>query len=189
MKVLDAESLHHGLQETILALDHLNTQIKGIQKAVDGFLHLENDFKGQGAEAIRSFYRECHVPLLLFMEGFLWDYQDILKQIQKSLQSFDPHQRAFIRQDFLEQELQQGIRKAKNVTMDITNAVNASLRSVNDLVSLPSIDDGAFLHRMDQSKEKIQATLEQLHQFDRQSTSRLEKAEKDLSLMQNYIRE
>ncbi|WP_249872881.1 T7SS effector LXG polymorphic toxin, partial [Oceanobacillus saliphilus] len=73
--------------------------------------------------------------------------------------------------------------------MDITNAVNASLRSVNDLVSLPSIDDGAFLHRMDQSKEKIKATLEQLHQFDRKSTSRLEKAEKDLSLMQNYIRE
>ncbi|WP_249872821.1 T7SS effector LXG polymorphic toxin [Oceanobacillus saliphilus] len=73
--------------------------------------------------------------------------------------------------------------------MDITNAVNASLRSVNDLVSLPSMDDGAFLHRMDQSKEKIQTTLEQLHQFDRQSTSRLEKAEKDLSLMQNYIRE
>lgn len=165
----------------------MQKQIQQIQKEVDSFLSLEDSFKGKGAEAIRSFYQESHVPFLLLMEGFIRDYEDTLGHIQKSLQSLDSDKRAFIQQSFLQNELQSGIRNAKNVTMGITNDANSSIRSVRDIVHLPAIDDDAFLHQVDQANKKTNQTIENLHMFDKQSTSRLGTAENDLQFMKDYI--
>ncbi len=181
--------MNQGASEIKQGLDTLNAQIKQIQHAVDNLVNLNDSFKGQGAQAIRSFYQECHAPLLLFMEGFMLDYQETLKLIQDSLQSMEPDGNAIIRQDFIQNDVDEGIRHAENVTMGLTDETNTTIQSVNDIVALPTIQDEEFLQQANQSRKNAYDTLEKLHTFDAASTAKLGNVENDIQLMNTYISE
>ncbi|ASN04217.1 T7SS effector LXG polymorphic toxin [Virgibacillus necropolis] len=189
MKVLDAESLHNGIKETLADLESFHEQMKRIQKSLDEFISLEDSFKGKGAQAIRSFYQECHIPLLLFMEGFIADYQETLKQIATSLQMLEPETKGFIDQSFLEHDVKRGLKKAESVTSTLTGEANRAIESVWDIVSLPKLDDAEFLYNVNRSRKHVNETIETLHAFDSESTAKLESVENDVHLMARYIQQ
>lgn len=66
MKVLDAENFHSGLARSITMLTRLDTEMKTIETSIQGLIQLEESLKGQGGNAIRTFYRDCHMPFLQF---------------------------------------------------------------------------------------------------------------------------
>lgn len=189
LKVLDVASLHSEVERTLADLDSFQEQIKQIQKGVDGIASLEDSFKGKGAQAIRSFYQEVHVPFLLFFEGFIADFQDTLKQMTRSLEMLEPDKKGFIRQSFLENVVQKDLNKVENITTNITDEANHTIASIRDIIPLPSLDDGEFRHHVDRSRRHANETIDQLHQFDAQSTRALEPVANDLHLMSNYIQQ
>ncbi|MBO0587459.1 T7SS effector LXG polymorphic toxin [Sporosarcina sp. E16_8] len=70
---------------------------------------MEEQFKGAGGNAIRSFYQECHLPFLHFFKLFSQQFKQVLHQMEAALHSLEPDSTGYIVEQFLEGELEQGL--------------------------------------------------------------------------------
>lgn len=66
MKVLDAATLHEGIDQTLREIKDIQSKLSEIQRSVQGIISLEDHLKGKMGEGIRSFYRTIHEPFLIF---------------------------------------------------------------------------------------------------------------------------
>ncbi|MBO0589668.1 transposase, partial [Sporosarcina sp. E16_8] len=62
MKVVDVSPFHDGLRRNSTMLNRLENEMEAIETAVEGLVAMEDSLKGQGGDAIRAFYAECHLP-------------------------------------------------------------------------------------------------------------------------------
>lgn len=186
-KVLDVQQLHSEIEQTTTNLTKQKEQIEKLRTKINDFIAMENAFKGKAATSIRAFYQESHLPFLVFMEGFITDFQDALDKIKQSLSSLEPDEHGYIRESFLQEDVKQGLKNAENVTINLTDEANNIISTVRDIVTLPTVDDSDFLDHSQQARKKTDHTLEKLHTFDSESTRTLDKSQHDLNLMETYI--
>lgn len=189
MKVLDAEQLHAGIQETITVLLQLKKQLEQIEQNLQSFISLEGELKGEGGKSIRSFYQESHLPFLTYMKDTIDQYEAILLEMRNALRSLEPSGQGFIRQSFIENDVEQGLRKAETITRDLTGEGNATIQSVSDIVSLPRLNEGDFIQQANRAGSHADQTLQKLHQFDRSQTAKLEKVDQDLRTLNRTVTE
>lgn len=187
MKVLDVDELHQGIDAILVKLQSMNEQIQQVHRDVEGIISLKESFKGKGGQAIRSYYEQCHVPLLTFFEGFLMQYSETLQRTKQHLQALEPSYKGFIRQNYLENELEQGLQNADNVTRDLTDEANGIIQSVSDIVFLPRLEDDEFALHVRQAKQQKQETIERLNEFDQQQTQALTHVRQELEKMHQYV--
>ena len=116
-----------------------------IEAAVKEFIALEDEFKGKGGEAIRAFYEEIHIPLLIVYKAFITDYESRLEVMKSELYALEPVNNGFIAEQFLTDELRVGLKKAENETVTLTDEANQIISSVADIVVLPRLDDSKSL--------------------------------------------
>ncbi|WP_159457863.1 ribonuclease YeeF family protein [Virgibacillus dakarensis] len=187
MKILDAEHLHKGIDNIKNEIPDFQNQISGVQQAVNGIVSLNDTLKGEGGEAIRTFYEQCHQPFLIYMQHFLTDYEELFDQVKEAVLSFEPNEKAMIREEFLEDDVTSGLEKVEDVTVNLTDEANAIMDSIRDIVALPKMDDEEFLHNVQRGKKKTKETVEGLYDLDDSQTSALESVEKQLETMKGYI--
>ena len=128
MKVLDVDLFQEGLHRNITMLTRLNTETKAIQLAVEGLVQMEDQLKGEGGNAIRSFYRECHLPFLQFFQSFSEHSQQVLHQMEAALHSLEPDSSGYILESFLEGELEQGLAEIRQLTANLTTQIASWIR-------------------------------------------------------------
>ncbi|MGG3926179.1 T7SS effector LXG polymorphic toxin [Metabacillus fastidiosus] len=183
------ENFHKGIDETLSKLESTQTNLQQIQVNVEKFISLEDSFGGRGGDSIRSFYQECHVPFLKFFENVVIQYIDLLKQMSVSLRSMEPSSSGFIRQSFLELELEQGLQKIDFITKELTDEANQIIASVSDIIALREVDDDEFAYQVRLAKQNKCQTIEKLNQFDHQQTTSLYPIEDSLKKMRQFIQE
>ncbi|MCS0787044.1 T7SS effector LXG polymorphic toxin [Cytobacillus firmus] len=166
----------------------LKKQVKHVQMAIKEFISLEDSFKGEGGRSIINFYQECHEPFLLFFESWIEDYQSYLNSLVNTIHDFESSPAGFIRQEFLENELQLGLRNTLQITSELTKEANEVIKTVSDIVPLPLLEDNRFtqasMHAQDSSRE----TVEKLEAFDHRETTALDPLLKNLDHMEDYIK-
>lgn len=189
VKTLEVQSFQSGLNQILEKLKQQEEQIKQIEKAVRGIVSLEDSLKGKGGQSIRSFYQDCHQSFLVFFQQVIQHYETTLKNIKNALQSVEPRSDGFIRQSFLQHELEAGLNKTRDITIELTNETNNTILSVQDIVELPRIDDQTFFQYVDEAKRQKEQTLEKLHIFDQEQTSALDTVEQDLQKMRQYVQQ
>lgn len=187
MKVLDVQQFHEGLHRNIEKLNRLEEEIQGIKQAVEELVLLEDALKGEGGNAIRSFYQECHLPLLDFFISFKSRFADTLRRIGEALDSFEPDRMGYIRQEFLEGEVQAGLEEIRRITGILTDETNSIMDSVADIVPLPHLDDSEVREGVRSSERQRDATLEGLMEFDHSQTAALSPVAMDLKKMEQWI--
>jgi predicted ribonuclease toxin of YeeF-YezG toxin-antitoxin module len=187
MKILDVEAFHSGLKEIEETLSSQKDQMEQVGKEVTDVVNLDDAFRGEGGEAIRDFYRSKHLPMLEKYQLFLSDYQSVLREMKEALYSLEPSPAGFIRQSFLESDVEQGIQRARQTTMDLTSEVNAALRSESDIVSVPRIQDGPFMQQAAIAQREKERSIEKLLEFDHTQTSSLSSLEKQVHSMTQEI--
>ncbi|WP_342566719.1 LXG domain-containing protein [Psychrobacillus sp. FSL K6-4046] len=187
MKVLDVDLLQDGLQRNITMLERLNTEITTIQRGVEGLVQMEEQLKGEGGGAIRSFYEECHLPFLQFFQLFSYDSQQVLYQISKALNSLEPDLSGYILEEFLEGELEQELTLIGQLTASLTDETNSIMDQVSDIVALPHLDDSAVQEGVISSKRKRDDTLSQLYEFEATQTTALNTMEQDIRTMETWL--
>lgn len=64
MKGLDVVLFQDGLHRQIAKLDKLREEADSIYQVMSELVKMEEQLKGSGGNAIRSFYKECHLPFL-----------------------------------------------------------------------------------------------------------------------------
>lgn len=187
MKVLDAEEVHAGLKRNIEMLHRLEGEMQNIEQTIKELTQMEESLKGHGGEALRGFYAECHLPFLQFFMTFKQSFTNILEQIGSALTSLEPDPSGFIEQDYLQVEVEQGINRARDTTVELTNETNAIMDEVSDIVSLPKLDDSEVIVGIVNAKKHRNQTVSNLLEFDQTQTNALTKVENDLFFMKNWI--
>ncbi|MDA1475259.1 T7SS effector LXG polymorphic toxin [Bacillus changyiensis] len=188
MKTLDVKALREGIDKTLDELKVQSKEINKIKKNVDGIVALDDALKGKGGEAIRNFYEECHTPFLRFYDLFIEEYTSALKKIKKSLESLESHDDGFISQQFLENDLEDGLNEADRETKSMVSSTNDVIKRVKHIVDLPELDDSEFDKHQKQALKEINDTLEKLNTFDREQTNELKTASNDLQTMKTYMK-
>ncbi|WP_404356843.1 LXG domain-containing protein [Cytobacillus firmus] len=187
LKVLKADSLLAGIAKTSNQLSILKDQVNQVQVSIQELVSLEEAFKGQGGQAIRAFYQDCHQPFLQFLESWIDEYQSYLKSFIGSLKVLESSPSGFIRQEFLEHELKQGLKNTLQITAELTEEANNIIKSVSDIVALPRLEDGRFIQATKSAEDSSRETVEKLEDFDQRETAALDPLLQDLSLMNQYI--
>ncbi|MFC0190096.1 LXG domain-containing protein [Fictibacillus aquaticus] len=187
MKTLDASSLISGIDNILNKLAVQSEKMQQIEEAVRGLTELGESLKGNGGDAIKSFYQECHLPFLSYYQIMTADYIMALNGIVSSLQGFEPARNGFIKESFLLNEVEDGLQKIKRVTENLTNETNAVLSSVQDIVSLPELDDWTVVQEVSTAKKDKDLTVQILHEFDSQQTNELVSVSNHVHNMNSYV--
>lgn len=187
MKTLDVHALHEGIQHTIEKLDKQKQQLEKLEKSVEHLAGMKDALKGKGGDAIRTFYEECHKPFLLFFGMFIDEYKKVLKQTQHAISSVESDSHGMIAEAFLSHDARHGIKNAREVTEQLTDAVNRQTSAIDHIVSLPTVNDSFFRMETEQAERLISDTLNKLFQFDGQQTNALETVKSDFQTMKKYI--
>jgi len=104
-----------------------------------------------------------------------------------SLSTVESSQSGFIRQSFLDNELEHGLRKVENLTKDLTDEVNHALRRISDIMSVPTIRDDEFIYKVRQAMKHKDNTIERLQQFDQRQTYTLHTIDQDFTKLKNCV--
>ncbi|MEK4404747.1 T7SS effector LXG polymorphic toxin [Sporosarcina sp. FSL K6-6792] len=168
-------------------LDRLSSEMEAIHHAVEGLVEMEEQFKGAGGNAIRSFYQECHLPFLHFFKLFSEQFKQVLHQMEGALHSLEPDSTGYILEPFLEGELEQGLTLIGRLTASLTDEANSIMDQVSDIVGLPHLDDSGVQEGVIRSKRKREDTVSQLYEFDATQTSALNPIEQELQTMNTWL--
>ncbi|WP_144509667.1 ribonuclease YeeF family protein [Bacillus sp. FJAT-22090] len=189
MKVLDVSPFHDGLQRNINMLNRIEGEMKSIETAIEGLVSMEDSLKGEGGNAIRAFYNDCHLPFLQFFTTCKNYFETTLTQMDAALDALEPDPNGFIRQSFLEGEVEEGLTEISQVTSNLTDETNAIMDQVADIVALPHLDDSGVQDGVTNAKKKRDNTVTDLNEFDSTQTTALTQVESDLLTLELWLLE
>ncbi|PRS22424.1 T7SS effector LXG polymorphic toxin [Bacillus safensis] len=187
MKTLDAFALINGIDQTLNTLKQQSQQISSLEKQIHHIISLDGALKGEAGQAIRAFYTECHIPFLQFFQVVIEEYSAALKNTKKALSALESNEHGFISQAFIEDDLDQGLKKAERTISEIVSEVNHAIGRVGHIVHLPSVDESAFQQNYQKAWLETSRTIGLLHAFDREQTSALHETKSSLQTMKQYI--
>ena len=173
MKILDVQPFHDGLQRNINMLSRLEGEVTAIQTAVQGLVAMEETLKGEGGNAIRTFYNDCHLPFMHFFLTFNTQFNTTLNTMNSALDSLEPDANGYIRQAYLEGEVEDGLTEISQVTTNLTDETNSIMDSVSDIVALPHLDDSGVQEGVTSAKTSRNNTVSALNEFDLSQTNAL----------------
>ncbi|MGG1861845.1 T7SS effector LXG polymorphic toxin [Bacillus safensis] len=187
MKTLDAFALINGIDQTLNTLKQQSQQISSLEKQIHHIISLDGALKGEAGQAIRAFYTECHIPFLQFFQVVIEEYSAALKNTKQALHALESNEHGFISQTFIEDDLDQGLKKAERTISEIVSEVNHAIGRVGHIVHLPSVDESAFQQNYQKAWLETSRTIGLLHAFDREQTSALHETKSSLQTMKQYI--
>lgn len=173
MKILDVPPFHDGLQGNINMLTRLEGEMNAIQTAIQGLVAMEETLKGEGGNAIRSFYNDAHLPFLHFFLTFKSIFNTTLSTMNSALEALEPDANGYIRQAYLEGEVEEGLTEISKVTTNLTDESNNIMDSVSDIVALPHLDDSGVQEGVTSAKTSRDNTVTDLNEFDLTQTNAL----------------
>lgn len=189
MKVLDVYSLFVELEQTSQKISSLYEQISVLQQEIRDFSALDDALKGEGGNAIRSFYSDGHQPFLIFLFQSLVDYKRVLGDIKASVESYEAHPKGFVTESFLEIDIQEGFDNVHNRTIELTEEANYILRSIQDLVPTKQIDYSEVMGNLRKGRKNLHDIIEELYILDDYGVASLEKTLNNLTTMKTYLRD
>ena len=187
MKVLDVGPFEEGLQKNSTMLGRLEGEMKAIETAVGALVALDDSLKGQGGNAIRAFYNDCHMPFLQFFATFKTAYDSVLTQTKSALNSMEPASNGFILESFLEADVNKGLTTIDQLTLTMTDESNGIMDEVRDIVALPHLDDSEVHEGVKSAQTKREKTITDLNEFDATQTTALTPIEADLLKMELWL--
>lgn len=187
MKILDVDLLQDGLQRNMAMLDRLQSETEAIHRSIDGLVQMGETLKGEGGNAILSFYGECHLPFLQFFQLFSMQFKQVLHQMEAALYSLEPDTAGYILEQFLDGELEQGLTFIGRLTASLTDETNSIMDQVSDIIGLPHLDDSGVQEGVIRSKKKRDNTISQLYEFDASQTTALNPIEMDIHTMDQWL--
>ncbi|MDY0406308.1 T7SS effector LXG polymorphic toxin [Virgibacillus sp. 179-BFC.A HS] len=58
---------------------------------------------------------------MLFLEGAVADYQEVLQSMEKALQSFEPAEYGYIPEEFLQGDTEDGFQKVQQIVLRLSH--------------------------------------------------------------------
>lgn len=187
LKVLDVKGVDQRVEKTEHQIETIRTQLHQIKQSIQNIVFLEDALAGKGGHAIRSFYLHAHLPFIAYLEQFLSNYEDMLQGLKQAVHGYESNQNGFVRQQFIEADMQQGLHKLLTTAQNITNDANDNIRSIQDLVSIAPLNDNELIASVKHLRNNAEETMDQLVQLDHAQSNTLESANENISTMETYL--
>jgi len=187
MKVLEVSKVYEGINHTVNQIDTVQDQIEAIRKSMGDLTALHDDLKGEGGEALRAFFEECHQPILIFMHQSLVDYVNTLNDIQNAVESFESNDSGYVSQNYLENDVDNAFDNVEKKTIELTDEANLVIEGIQDIVTVQKLDESEVVHHVQRGKKKAQDVVDSLQAMDEYQSEALESDLENLNHMINYV--
>lgn len=186
MKVLQVSEVTSSIDLIIRKKEEEKKHFHSIRDAINKVTELDDTLKGDGGNAIREHFTILHLPVLLLFEQFIDNYIEQLNQIKGSIDNYESSD-GLVREDFIEQDVKNGITKIEQLTLDVVDNINGHLRRINDLVHPAPVNPTQFHTLINQSKQHMEKTIEELRELDENNKSKLDPPADELHKTQQFI--
>ncbi|HLR52612.1 MAG TPA: T7SS effector LXG polymorphic toxin, partial [Candidatus Avamphibacillus sp.] len=132
-----------------------------------------------------AFYRGCHEPFLIDLYQSMVDYNNVLTQMNKAIDSFESNESGYISQDFLENDVEDALDTVKETAIGYTDEANSIIDSVSDIVSIDQIDESDLVDDVQKGQEDAEEIVEELYALDEEQVKAMESVKENLNDMRN----
>jgi toxin YxiD len=185
MRVLKVSEVSHEINQLIRQKQQEKEQILAVRDAVNKIIHLDDALKGEGGEAIKEHFATLHIPAILLLHQFLYQYLEILKNILVIIEHFETNS-GFISEEFIETEVKTSLNQLENFTEETVNSINQYFLDVADLVHGIPVQILHFHHQIASAKSHAQKTVHELAKLDEEISSELTSMQEQLAQIRSF---
>ncbi|PKF89655.1 hypothetical protein CW306_10210 [Bacillus sp. BA3] len=175
--IYESQTLVSAMQTRVGQYKDLKEQLTELKKGFESIVNLDDELQGQGAEAIKGFYKaqidvvDSWLRLInrhvAFLSGISGD------TIEANLSE------TVVTVPFLEEELENASRNSKEMVTAQKNDLKKILAGIDDIIQLEPFSDDAFFENMEKAERKRNQTIDKVNEIDHKWTTEYAKSEED----------
>ncbi|MEB2493889.1 T7SS effector LXG polymorphic toxin [Peribacillus frigoritolerans] len=175
--IYESQTLVSAMQTRVGQYKDLKEQLTELKKGFESIVHLDDELQGQGAEAIKGFYKaqidvvDSWLRLINRHVAFLSGIQG--DTIEANLSE------TVVTVPFLEEELTNATRNSKEVVTAQKNDLKKILAGIDDIIQLEPFSDDAFFENIEKAETKRTETIDKVNEIDHKWTTEYAKSEAD----------
>ncbi|MFE4143894.1 T7SS effector LXG polymorphic toxin [Peribacillus sp. YIM B13472] len=175
--IYESQTLVSAMQTRVGQYKDLKEQLTELKKGFESIVHLDDELQGQGAEAIKGFYKaqidvvDSWLRLINRHIAFLSGIQG--DTIEANLSE------TVVTVPFLEEELENASRNSKEMVTAQKNDLKKIFSGIDDIIQLEPFSDDAFFENMEKAETKRTETIDKVNEIDHKWTAEYAKSEAD----------
>ncbi|QOS90833.1 T7SS effector LXG polymorphic toxin [Peribacillus sp. JNUCC41] len=175
--IYESQTLVSAMQTRVGQYKDLKEQLTELKKEFESIVHLDDELQGQGAEAIKGFYKaqidvvDSWLRLINRHVAFLSGIQG--DTIEANLSE------TLVTVPFLEEELESASRNSKEMVTAQKNDLKKILAGIDDIIQLEPFSDDVFFENMEKAERKRTETIDKVNEIDHKWTAEYAKSEAD----------
>ncbi|MBT2646730.1 EndoU domain-containing protein [Bacillus sp. ISL-34] len=175
--IYESQTLVSAMQTRVGQYKDLKEQLAELKKGLESIVNLDDELQGQGAEAIKGFYKaqidvvDSWLRLINRHVAFLSGIQG--DTIEANLSE------TVVTVPFLEEELESASRNSKEMVTAQKNDLKKILAGIDDIIQLEPFSDDAFFENMEKAERKRNQTIDKVKEIDHKWTAEYAKSEAD----------
>lgn len=175
--IYESQTLVSAMQMRVGQYKDLKEQLTELKKGFESIVHLDDELQGQGAEAIKGFYKaqidvvDSWLRLINRHIAFLSGIQG--DTIEANLSE------TVVTVPFLEEELTNASRNSKEMVTAQKNDLKKIFAGIDDIIQLEPFSDDAFFENIEKAETKRTETIDKVNEIDHKWTTEYAKSEED----------
>ncbi|MGG0847103.1 T7SS effector LXG polymorphic toxin [Peribacillus simplex] len=175
--IYESQTLVSAMQTRVGQYKDLKEQLTELKKGFESIVHLDDELQGQGAEAIKGFYKaqidvvDSWLRLINRHVAFLSGIQGDTIEAKLS--------ETVVTVPFLEEELESASRNSKEMVTAQKNDLKKILAGIDDIIQLEPFSDDVFFENMEKAERKRNQTIDKVNEIDHKWTAEYAKSEAD----------
>lgn len=175
--IYESQTLVSAMQTRVGQYKDLKEQLTELKKGFESIVHLDDELQGQGAEAIKGFYKaqidvvDSWLRLINRHIAFLSGIQG--DTIEANLSE------TVVTVPFLEEELTNATRNSKEMVTAQKNDLKKIFSGIDDIIQLEPFSDDAFFEHIEKAETKRTETIDKVNEIDHKWTAEYAKSEAD----------
>ncbi|PAW28813.1 hypothetical protein BKC07_11290 [Peribacillus simplex] len=175
--IYESQTLVSAMQTRVGQYKDLKEQLTELKKGFESIVHLDDELQGQGAEAIKGFYKaqidvvDSWLRLINRHVAFLSGIQG--DTIEANLSE------TVVTVPFLEEELTNATRNSKEMVTAQKDDLKKIFAGIDDIIQLEPFSDDAFFENIEKAETKRTQTIDKVNEIDHKWTTEYAKSEAD----------
>ncbi|MCK1992173.1 hypothetical protein GW626_17615 [Peribacillus muralis] len=175
--IYESQTLLSAMQTRVEQYKTLQEQLSELKKGFQSIVTLDDELQGQGAEAIKGFYK-AQIDVVDAWLRLIHRHIAFFSGIQGDATEANLHQ-TVVTVPFLEEELLNANRNAKEMVTAQKNDLKKIFAKVDDIIQLQPFSDDAFFDNIEKAETKRTETIHKVNEIDHKWTSEYAKSEQD----------
>ncbi|MCZ0874135.1 T7SS effector LXG polymorphic toxin [Peribacillus sp. AS_2] len=175
--IYESQTLVSAMQTRVGQYKDLKEQLTELKKGFESIVHLDDELQGQGAEAIKGFYK-AQIDVVNSWLRLINRHVAFLSGIQGDTIEANLSE-TVVTVPFLEEELTNATRNSKEMVTAQKNDLKKILAGIDDIIQLEPFSDDAFFENIEKAEKKRTETIDKVNEIDHKWTTEYAKSEAD----------